>query len=116
MYLIDMPAVLQFPFSLSLFQHIIDDPSEPCKGEEHLAALTAADRTPWAKARRDYFSEGSNRASLDTVEKASFILCLDDEDHDYDPVSQNSTYKSFKNRHLFFVLFKSFLFYCILKL
>lgn len=31
------------------FQRIIDDTSEPCEGEENLAAFTAGERIPWAK-------------------------------------------------------------------
>jgi len=66
---------------------ILDDTSDPAKGEEHLAALTAGDRVPWAMARQQYFSHGVNKASLTTIERASFVLALDEEDHCYDPVS-----------------------------
>ena len=52
-----------------MFQQIIDDDSIPAFGEKHLAALTAADRIPWAKARRQYFAKGINRTSLDAIEK-----------------------------------------------
>ncbi|XP_033740460.1 carnitine O-palmitoyltransferase 1, liver isoform-like isoform X1 [Pecten maximus] len=67
-------------------QNIIDDQSEPAPGEEHLAALTAGDRVPWAKARTEYFSKGKNKASLDAIEKAAFFLSLDDEPQDFDAV------------------------------
>ncbi|XP_064617738.1 carnitine O-palmitoyltransferase 1, liver isoform-like isoform X2 [Liolophura sinensis] len=66
-------------------QKILDDPSEPAPGEKHLAALTAGDRVPWAKARKEYFSKGKNKASLDAIEKAIFFVALDDEPQDYDP-------------------------------
>lgn len=72
-----------------MLQQILDDESVPCKGEKHLAALTAADRIPWAKAREQYFRTGVNRVSLDTVEKASFLLCLDEDENGYDPVSES---------------------------
>ena len=52
-----------------MLQQILDDPSPPLPGEEHLAALTAADRIPWAKARQEYFKKGINKASLDAIEK-----------------------------------------------
>ena len=39
----------------SSIQAIIDDKSPIQDGEEKLAALTAGDRTPWAKARQEYF-------------------------------------------------------------
>ena len=59
----------------------------PCKGEEQLAALTAGDRKPWAKARKQFFSTGVNKASLALIEGSSFVLVLDEEENNYDPVS-----------------------------
>lgn len=69
----------------TMLQQILDDPSPPLPGEEHLAALTAADRIPWAKARQEYFKKGINKASLDAIEKAAFVVALDDEPQDFDP-------------------------------
>ena len=57
----------------------------PSSGEMHLGALTATDRVSWAKARNDFFSQGLNKASLDVIEKAAFVLILDEENYDYDP-------------------------------
>ncbi|KAF4524881.1 hypothetical protein B566_EDAN011211, partial [Ephemera danica] len=54
------------------FRSILDDKSLPAKGEEHLAALTAAERRHWAETRHAFFSRGINRTSLDTIEKAAF--------------------------------------------
>ncbi|XP_012935595.1 carnitine O-palmitoyltransferase 1, liver isoform [Aplysia californica] len=68
-----------------MLQKIVDDESEPAEGEEHLAALTAGERVPWAKARKEFFSKGKNKASLDAIEKAAFCVTLDSEDQDYDP-------------------------------
>ncbi|KAL5009437.1 hypothetical protein ScPMuIL_011742 [Solemya velum] len=68
-----------------MLQRILDDDSPALDGEKHLAALTAGDRVPWAKARLEFFSKGKNKASLDAVEKAAFFLSLDDEPQDYDP-------------------------------
>ena len=65
-------------------QKVVDDETEPAPGEEHLASLTAADRVPWAKARQEFFSKGKNKASLDAVEKAAFVLALDDEPQEFD--------------------------------
>ncbi|XP_051789657.1 carnitine O-palmitoyltransferase 1, liver isoform isoform X3 [Erpetoichthys calabaricus] len=59
-------------------QKILDDTGIPQPGEEKLAALTAGDRIPWAKARKAYFGNGKNRQSLDIIEKAAFFVCLDD--------------------------------------
>ncbi|XP_062403002.1 carnitine O-palmitoyltransferase 1, muscle isoform [Sardina pilchardus] len=75
-----------WPSELELqFQRILNDPSPPQPGEVKLAALTAGNRVPWARARLKYFSEGVNRASLEAIETAAFFLTLDDEAHGYDP-------------------------------
>ncbi|XP_029566551.1 carnitine O-palmitoyltransferase 1, liver isoform isoform X2 [Salmo trutta] len=64
----------------SQLQRILDDPSPPSLGEEKLGALTAGDRIPWAKARKEYFSLGVNKRSLDCIEKAAFFVTLDDDE------------------------------------
>ncbi|XP_036802441.1 carnitine O-palmitoyltransferase 1, liver isoform isoform X2 [Oncorhynchus mykiss] len=64
----------------SQLQRILDDPSPPSPGEEKLGALTAGDRIPWAKARKEYFSLGVNKRSLDCIEKAAFFVTLDDDE------------------------------------
>ncbi|XP_043083658.1 carnitine O-palmitoyltransferase 1, liver isoform isoform X1 [Puntigrus tetrazona] len=66
-------------------ERILADKSEPQPGEELLAALTAGDRVPWAKARSQFFSRGKNKQSLDAVEKAAFFVTLDDAEQRYDP-------------------------------
>ncbi|XP_028813878.1 carnitine O-palmitoyltransferase 1, muscle isoform isoform X2 [Denticeps clupeoides] len=66
------------------FQRILNDTSAPQPGEMKLAALTAGNRIPWARARVKYFSEGVNKTSLEAIETASFFLTLDDEAHGYD--------------------------------
>ncbi|XP_066564806.1 carnitine O-palmitoyltransferase 1, liver isoform isoform X2 [Amia ocellicauda] len=62
----------------SQIQRILDDSSVPQPGEEQLGALTAGDRLPWARARRQYFSRGQSRRSLDVIERAAFFVTLDD--------------------------------------
>ena len=57
-----------------MLQKIVDDTSDPAKGEERLAALTAGDRVPWAKARVQYFSKGVNKTSLDMIEKVIEVV------------------------------------------
>jgi len=47
-------------------------------GEEHLAALTAHDRTSWAVTREQFFSKGVNRQSMEMIEKAAYVLFFDD--------------------------------------
>ncbi|ELU00493.1 hypothetical protein CAPTEDRAFT_167071 [Capitella teleta] len=67
-----------------MLQEILDSEEEPAEGEEHLAALTAGYRTPWAEARKDFFGKGFNKTSLDAIEKSAFVLVLDDEAQDMD--------------------------------
>ncbi|XP_062318683.1 carnitine O-palmitoyltransferase 1, liver isoform isoform X1 [Osmerus eperlanus] len=76
-------------------ERILADQSESQSGEEHLAALTAGERTPWANARDTYFSRGKNKQSLDAIEKAAFFVTLDDTDQRYDtenPVTSLTSY------------------------
>ncbi|XP_039988326.1 carnitine O-palmitoyltransferase 1, liver isoform isoform X2 [Xiphias gladius] len=76
-------------------ERILADKSEPFPGEERLAALTAGDRTPWAKARETYFNRGKNKQSLDAIEKAAFFVTLDDTEQHYDadnPVKSLDSY------------------------
>uniref|UniRef100_A0A7N8X989 Carnitine O-palmitoyltransferase 1, muscle isoform n=1 Tax=Mastacembelus armatus TaxID=205130 RepID=A0A7N8X989_9TELE len=72
------------------FQRILNDTSEPQPGELKLAALTAGNRVPWARARVKYFSQGVNKVSLDAIESAALFLTLDDEPQGYDPTKTNS--------------------------
>lgn len=69
-------------------QQILDDQSESSEGEEKLAALTAGERTAWAHARKEFFSKGVNKASLDLIEKAAFIVALDDIPYEHDSVRE----------------------------
>jgi len=52
-------------------------------GEEKLASLTAIDRVTWAKTRQEFFAKGINRISLSAIERAAFIVVLEDEDFEY---------------------------------
>ncbi|XP_007561485.1 carnitine O-palmitoyltransferase 1, liver isoform isoform X1 [Poecilia formosa] len=69
-------------------ERILADESEPMPGEEKLAALTAGERTPWAKAREQFFKSGKNKQSLDAIEKAAFFVSLDDTEQRYDADNQ----------------------------
>ncbi|XP_060871652.1 carnitine O-palmitoyltransferase 1, liver isoform isoform X2 [Metopolophium dirhodum] len=66
-------------------QSILDNTEKPYAGEEKVAALTAADRTHWANTRTQYFFKGINRQSLDAIEKAAFVVTLDEVPYEYDP-------------------------------
>jgi carnitine O-palmitoyltransferase 1 len=66
------------------FEKVINDTSVPQPGEVLLGAVTAVERKPWAQIRQSYFMRGTNRISLETIERAAFFLALDDEEHYYD--------------------------------
>lgn len=51
-----------------------------------MAALTAGERTAWAAVRREFFFKGLNRQSLDAIEKAAFVVALDDFPYEFDEV------------------------------
>lgn len=68
------------------FDSILNDHWPPATdAETHLAALTAGERTAWARAQKRFFSRGVNRESLYAVETAAFFLSFDDVDYVYDP-------------------------------
>lgn len=69
------------------------EPSTPA--ELHLAALTAWDRTKWAETRNKYFSSGINKATLEIVESAAFVLTLDDEPYVFTIKSSPAEYGFF---------------------
>lgn len=67
------------------FDAILNSSAQPSVGEKHLAALTAGDRKPWAEIRRAHFRSGVNRISLNDIERAAFVVILDEEEQSYDP-------------------------------
>ena len=88
-YRIDLKlAVSEDPIPLDALEKLLIDIKADAdrlhanRGKRHpsqnIAALTAIDRCDWAQAREDYFSEGINRASLREIERALFILWLDE--------------------------------------
>ena len=72
-------------------QYILDDPTEVSdEAEAKLAVMTASERTTWANLREARFRHGINKASLDIIESAAFVLVLDDMEYNYDEVGQFS--------------------------
>ena len=67
------------------YAEILSSALKPAPGEEHLAALTAGRRDHWARVRRQYFNAGENKTSLRAIERAAFVVVLDDENVFYDP-------------------------------
>uniref|UniRef100_A0A671RDB1 Carnitine O-palmitoyltransferase 1, liver isoform-like n=1 Tax=Sinocyclocheilus anshuiensis TaxID=1608454 RepID=A0A671RDB1_9TELE len=55
--------------------------SASASGQQH----SRQENNPWAKARSQFFSQGKNKQSLDSVEKAAFFVTLDDTEQRYDP-------------------------------
>lgn len=45
--------------------------------ELEVAALTSNERKHWAQVRKTYFSEGSNKDSLETIEESLFMVWFD---------------------------------------
>ncbi|CAF1988912.1 unnamed protein product [Rotaria magnacalcarata] len=89
------------PCELQLqLDEIIRDPTQPAYGEEHLAALTAGERTLWAEARDTYFRSGGNRYSLEAIEKAAFVLVLDEEEFEIGTSNNNSPWSSHNERSM----------------
>lgn len=65
-------------------RQILENESAPAPGEEKLAALTGSSRVHWAQTRQSLFFKGPNRTALDTVEKAAFVVALDDIPYEFD--------------------------------
>jgi hypothetical protein len=67
-------------------QRILNDssPSHPVKnGEQKLPALTAMKRDEWGKIYQAFFTSGRNRKAIDTLEKAAFVVVLEEESAHY---------------------------------
>lgn len=52
-------------------------PETPAEGK--LSALTTEARSKWAELREVHFYRGLNKSSLDIIERAMFVVVLDDE-------------------------------------
>lgn len=75
-----------------VIQKDAQDPSKsrPSDSELALPALTTMNRTDWATARDQYFGHGLNKQSLSLIERAAFVLILDDKT----PVDRHDLAKS----------------------
>lgn len=73
------------PCELKLqFDEILKKNEVASHGEKFVASLTAWDRTSWASARQKYFSTGTNKLALQTVESAAVFLVLHDKPFEFD--------------------------------
>ena len=57
-------------------RYIVDNKADVSESESKLASLTAGDRIPWAKARKEYFSRGVNKTSLETIDKVINLISV----------------------------------------
>lgn len=73
-------------------EQILNGKETSSRSEQHLASLTAWDRTKWAQTRDKYFAAGMNKASLEIVESAAFVLVLDEEPYNFSLKSSPSEY------------------------
>lgn len=64
-------------------EKILEDDSDTTDCERYLGALTAGDRQPWAHTRNKHFSKGVNKSSLYAIEKAAFVVILDEEEYQH---------------------------------
>ncbi|XP_048580409.1 carnitine O-palmitoyltransferase 1, liver isoform-like isoform X1 [Nematostella vectensis] len=64
------------------FEWIIADAKHSDVKREHpegsIPALTGLPRTEWATIRKEYFGDGLNRQSMETIEEALFVVLLED--------------------------------------
>ena len=67
-----------------LIEKIQADEVPASEAEQHLGALTAAERAAWANTRKEYFTKGINRISLNAIENSIFVLVLEDTDFEFD--------------------------------
>ncbi|MCP9261198.1 Carnitine palmitoyltransferase 1A (Liver) [Dirofilaria immitis] len=66
------------------FEAILNEKVNSNAEEKYIAALTAGDRDMWAQARKNYFNSGINQLSLHAIEKAAFVIILDEHEVFYD--------------------------------
>ena len=45
-----------------------------------IVCMSPSPRMPWSQMRKQYFSSGINKRSLDAIERAAFFITLDDEE------------------------------------
>ncbi|XP_012943350.1 carnitine O-palmitoyltransferase 1, liver isoform [Aplysia californica] len=64
--------------------------SQVPESERLVPALTATDRSDWARARTEFFSQGVNKDTLKWVESAVLHIVLDT--HSYDDLSSRATH------------------------
>ena len=59
----------------------MDDSRNVTDMESMVGVLTSSRRNTWAQARDTHFSSGVNKASLNAIESAAFVLVLEQESY-----------------------------------
>eukprot|EP01064_Diplonema_japonicum_P033740 TRINITY_DN673_c0_g1_i1.p1 TRINITY_DN673_c0_g1~~TRINITY_DN673_c0_g1_i1.p1 ORF type:complete len:663 (+),score=222.95 TRINITY_DN673_c0_g1_i1:37-2025(+) len=60
---------------------LFDTPIE--QAEHPIGSLTAVDRTVWSQMREEIELEANNKAMLEKIDSAAFVVCFDDENADF---------------------------------
>lgn len=81
------------------FERITQGDFKPDAGEKYLAALTAGEREHWARTRTEFFGSGVNKISLHTIERAAFVVILDEDEQYFDP-NDHSKLDRWAHNHL----------------
>lgn len=76
-------------------EEILHATVEISRPENFIASLTSLNRTEWGRIRKEYFSFGVNKRSLDQIEKAAFVLALDEECYNFDLSSSSLEYGNY---------------------
>jgi hypothetical protein len=64
---------------------VLEDKSPASPEEDQLGALTAWSRSRWAQIRESLLLRNNlNRRSIESIERSLFVICLDDEEPQYD--------------------------------
>ena len=63
-----------------MMEYILSDSEPASESESMLGVFTASERNVWAHARETHFSGNNiNKASLDIIERSTFILILEEQ-------------------------------------
>lgn len=76
-------------------EEILHAAVEISRPENFIASLTSLNRAEWGRIRKEYFSFGVNKRSLDQIENAAFVLALDEECYNFDLSSSSLEYGNY---------------------
>lgn len=73
-------------------EQILATKNDEKSSEKFISSLTGLNRTKWAQIRNEYFSNGTNKNSLEVIENSAFVVSLDEEAFFYDLNSSSYEY------------------------